>query len=116
MQNASNRPKSTEGEGFDTIIPGTSQKVAFTASNAKSTVLNKRTSVVRLLATQDCWVKVGIDANAIAAADGTSHFVAKGLTQDIGITQSWAQGVQTDVKIGVIQDSAGGNLYITEGA
>lgn len=116
MQNASNKPKSTEGEGFDTIIIGASQKVAFTGTNAKSTVLNKRTSIVRLLATNDCWVKVGIDANAVALADGTCHFVAKGVVQDVGIVQAWANGVQTDVKIGVIQDSAGGNLYITEGA
>lgn len=106
MQTASNRPPSNEGEGFDTIYPGVSQKVAFDAS-VKSTALQARTSVVRLYATQDCHIIVAPDATAIAVADGTCYFLPKTVQVMIGVTPLQ--------KIAVIKDSAGGNLFITEG-
>lgn len=109
MQQASTKPQSNEGEGWDdAIFPGVSQKVAFTGTSAKSTVLQARTSVVRLYATQDCHIKVAPDATATAVADGTCYFLPKTVQVMIGVVPGQ--------KIAVIQDSAGGNLFITEGA
>lgn len=89
---------------FEAIIPGTSQKVAFTGVSAQSAALGTYTSLVRLFATQDCFIKIA--ANPTALADGTSMFIAGGIYEYIGVF-----GGQ---KIAVIQSTAGGNLYITE--
>lgn len=96
------------GDGFEAIYPGVSQKLAFTGVNAKSAALQTRTTVVRLYSTQDVHLKVAPDATAIAVADGTCYFLPKLVQMFIGVV-----GGQ---KIGAIQDSAGGNLFITEGA
>lgn len=108
MQAASTKPPSNMGDGFECIYPGVSQKVAFIVTNTKSAALQPRTSIVRLYATQDCHIKVAPDATAIAVADGTCYFLPKLVQMSIGVV-----GGQ---KIGVIRDSADGNLFITEGA
>lgn len=104
-QVASTKPASNTGEGFEAIYLGTSQKVAFDAST-QSAALGARTSVVSLYATQDCHIKTG--ANPTAVADGTNYFLPKLVQRFIG--------VKPGDKIAAIKDSAGGNLFITEGA
>jgi hypothetical protein len=107
---ASTKPPSNMGDGFDCIqLSGAvSQKLAFTGTSAKSAALGGRTTVVRLYSTQDVHIKVAVDANATAVADGTCFFLPK--------TVSVLVGVSPGQKIAAIQDSAGGNLFITEGA
>jgi hypothetical protein len=112
MQLASNKPPSNEGHGYDSIYPGTSQKVAFDAS-AQSTAMQSRTSIVRLYATNDCHIKVGkaadnSGAGPTAVADGTCYFLPKLVQVTIGVAPSSI--------IAAIKDTAGGNLFITEGA
>lgn len=101
----SSRAKSDQGDGFDAIYPGASQKVAFDGSVA-STALSGMTSIVEVSSTQDCHLAFG--AAPVAAADGTCMFLPKGVVRRVG--------VQPNSKIAAIKDSAGGNLFITEGA
>jgi hypothetical protein len=112
MQNASNKPKSTEGHGFEAIMPGASQTIAYSTNVAATNNLQPRTSVVRLVATSDCWVSFNA---AAVVGGGASVFIPKNTVCMLGVPQIFALGVQTQQKINAIQDSAGGNLYITEG-
>ncbi len=109
MQNASGKAQSTS-DGFPFINPGISQKLAFDAS-ARSATFGPRTTVIRICATQDCHVMVATPATLItptAVADGTALFLKSGVVEYIGVLPS--------SKIAAIKDSAGGNLFITEGA
>lgn len=104
-QKASTKPPSNMGSGFDKIYPGVSQKLAYDAT-AQSAALGARTSLVRLTPTTDCHVKIG--ANPVAIADGTCLFLKAGVIEYVGVNPG--------DKIAAIKDSAGGNLFITEGA
>jgi len=84
-------------------IAGSGQKVAFTATNAQSTSVGAQTHAVLLAATQDCHVEIG--SNPVATT--TSCFI-KGGTAPIPLA------CNTGDKVGVVQDSAAGNLFITE--
>ena len=102
-------PRSTKAlaqqqQNFEAIIPGTSQLLAFTGASAQSTALQASTTLVRLFATQDCFIAVG--SNPTAAADGTSMFIAAGVTEYVGVAQG--------AKIAAIRNTTSGNLYITE--
>lgn len=63
------------------------------------------TTLVRIFATQDCFIKVGVNPTAIA---NSSMFVPGGIIDFIG--------VQPGDKIAVIRSSSDGTLYLTEGA
>lgn len=92
------------GSFSSAIFPGTSQKVAFSATNAQSTALGASTTLVELYASQNCHIKVAADPTAVA--DGTCLFLPLGVVRQIAVTAGH--------KIGVIRDSADGNLFITE--
>lgn len=104
MENASNKPFSNEGHGFEAIYAGTSQKVSFDG-HVESAALGSRTSIVQVSSTQDCHLAFG--ATPVAVADGTNMFLPKGTVQRIGVAPS--------TKISAIKDSSAGILYITEG-
>lgn len=106
MQNASTKPISNMGDGFEAIYPGVSQKLSTIVTSAQSAALGARTSVVHIYATQDIHIKVG--ANPTALADGTCMFIPKTVAKVIGVAPGQ--------KIAAIRDSADGVLYITEGA
>lgn len=91
---------------FETIIPGTSQLKAFSSSSVQSTALGTQTSIVRVIASTSCHIKLA--ANPTAVADGTCIFLYAGVPEYFGCTGG--------DKIAVIRDAADGNLYITEGA
>lgn len=95
----------TPNDGFQAIYPGVSQKKAFNGTSAQSTAVGISTSIVRLVATEDCHLAFG--TNPTAVADGTCMFLPADTECYIGI--------QPSHKIAVIQDSAGGDLFITEG-
>lgn len=88
----------------EAIFPGTSQTRTFTGTSAQSSAITAGVTIVRLFATQDCFVAFG--ANPTAAA--TSMFLAAGIVEYVGVTGG--------DKIAAIQSSAAGTLYITEGA
>lgn len=94
------------GSFVDAIFPGTSQKVAFTGTSAQSAALGASTSVVEVISTQNCHIKTGEDPTA--TADGTSMYLPANVMRRIAIVGGH--------KIAAIQDSSGGNLFITEAA
>lgn len=106
--NASTPVQTNERENrFQAIYPGVSQALAFIVTSGQSAALATKTTLVRLFATKDCFIKVG--TNPTAANDGTSMFIASGIYEYIGIDQS--AGAQ---KIAAISNGTNGTLYITE--
>lgn len=92
---------------FQTIIPGVCQSLAFNSSSAQATnAFQKTTTLIRIFATADCFIKMG--ANPTALIDGTSYFVPGGIVDFIGVNPG--------DKIAAIQSTANGTLYIAEGA
>jgi|SRR4051812_3102165 hypothetical protein len=90
--------------GFDALYPGTSQALAVAGTSAQSAAVGGNTTIVRIYATQDCWVALG--PNPTAAAN-TSMFLAAGAPEYLAINPG--------EKIAAIQASAAGSLYISEG-
>ena len=89
---------------FDTVTykPKTSQVVAYTGTAATSAALTTGVDVVRLVATTDCHVSI----NSTAVADGTDMYLPADQVEYIK--------VESRDTISAIQDSASGNLHITE--
>lgn len=81
-----------------------SQKITIGAANAASAAINS--SYVKVVASSDCWIVAGA-APVAAAADGYATFLPAGIVFEYKITLGQ--------KLGVIQDTAGGSLYITPG-
>lgn len=98
---------STTGvEKFQAICIGTSQVITTSASSQQSTAVSDQTSIVRLFCTKDCFIQIG--QNPTVTASGTTGAFLPG-----GIIEYF--GVNPKDKIAVIQASASGTLYITEG-
>lgn len=96
---------------FQTIYPGRSQQVSFNATSALSSTLQSNTTLIKLFATQNCWVRLTSTQghNPVAAAnDGFSFYVPGGFIDFFG--------VYPGTKLAVIQDSTSGTLYILEAA
>lgn len=92
---------------FDAIAPGVSQKLAFTGTSAAAaTGFSANVSVVRLVATAACHVAFGTAPTAIA--DGTCVYLPPNVPHFFAVNPG--------DKVAAIQDTAGGNLFITEGA
>lgn len=85
----------------DPLTPGASVKVAFTATSAQTGAITG--TIVRVTATQNCHLAFG--ANPTAVADGSCVYLPASSTQMFAVTSG--------NKIAAIQDSAGGNLFIT---
>ena len=93
-------------DSFQSIYPGRSQKVSFSAMSA-SVAPNRtssKTTIVRLSATENCWVRLS-DGEVAAANDGSSFFLPA-MTEYIGC--------KPNQQISVIGDTASGDLHITE--
>jgi|SRR6185312_7586787 len=84
-------------------VAGSGQKVAFTGVSAQSAAVGAQTHAVLLAATSDCHVEFGSNPTATA----TSCFI-KGGTAPIPLA------IGPSNKIAVVQDTAAGNLFITE--
>jgi hypothetical protein len=91
-------------QSFPTLFPGTSQKVAVTATSAQSAALGATTTLIRVAATQNMHLAFG--ANPTAVADGTNYYLPAGVTECIAVVSG--------TKIAAIRDSADGSLFITE--
>lgn len=89
--------------GLPCITPGTSQKVAFDASQQSAAITG---TVVRVVSTTDCHLAFG--ANPTAVADGTCWFLPAGSVEYFRITSG--------SKIAAVKDSAAGTLFITPAA
>ena len=102
----SGMPYCESAQGFQALIPGTCQRVSYTASAAQSAALGN-TVIVQLYSTTDCWIKFGSNPTAVAN-DGTSVFLPGGMVICYGVTAGH--------KVSAIRDSASGDLHIVEGA
>lgn len=89
--------------GFQAILPGTSQKITTSGSSQQSSAFQANSSILRLCATADCFIAFG----ANPTADNTAMFMPAGLCDYYGIVPGQ--------KLAVIQSTAAGILYMTEG-
>jgi hypothetical protein len=90
---------------FQAMYPGTSQKVAYTNTSAQSTALGVGTTLIRVVSTTDCFIKIA--SNPTAVAD-TSLFLKAGIPEYFGVTGGY--------KVAAIRLTDNGSLYVTEGA
>lgn len=88
------------------IIPGSSQRIAVTNSNAQSNGFTAGTKLVKLFATVDVWIVFGTNPVAVAN-DGSSFFLPGGICAHFGVPS-------TATKLGVIRDSSNGTLHLLE--
>lgn len=114
-------PESTNnGPAFQAIIPGYSEPLDFTATNAYSQAFEESTTILELFPTQDCWVRIilSTDNTTVAQAGSSgaktlSKFLPGGIVAFLGVPL--ARSVQ--YKIAVIRATASnGILHITEGS
>ena len=82
--------------------PGKSVKVTYTGTAGTTTALPDTTSAVRLLATTDCFIEIGLTPTAVA--DTGMYLVAN--------IPEYFQA-QPNCKVSAIQVSSGGTLYVT---
>lgn len=90
---------------FQCIYNGASQKVTYTGTAGTITnAVAAGVSVVRIVVTSDAFIKIGTSPTATA----NDIFIPANVPEYFGI--------KTGEKVSAIQSSAGGTLYVTEGA
>lgn len=103
-------------DSFQAITIKRSQYVSFTASAKESAVLDDETSLVRVFATQDCWISVISSGGTAAAAPVAEKTIVSnvkrlrgGLVDFIGVPENLTNAV-----ISVISDGTSGTIDIEE--
>ena len=102
------------------IMPRVCQVVAVSGSSAQSAALDVNTTIIRLVATTNCWVALGTNPTAQQhAVTTTQPGVSLGsFYLAAGVVETWAAPsaipAGSSWKVAVIQDTAGGYLSITE--
>ena len=92
---------------FQVIVPGLSQTIAFGASSTPaSNPITQGCTVIRLFATQNCFVR--IEANSGVTATSSDIYVPGGIFQYYGIKKD------AIYYIAAIRDTASGSLKILE--
>lgn len=92
---------------YPAIFPGKFQQISFSGAASVGVGFSTRTTIVRLFATQDCWVQMGLNPTATAA--GPDSFVIRGgIVHFFGVNSGW--------KISAIQNTVSGVLDILEGS
>lgn len=115
------RNNSNHATPFQAIIPGSMMSMNFTAAASQSAAFDGAgagqesggTTILRLIATQDCFVAVGLNPTALAPTPGGAKVPAQVLIK--ANTLSYV-GVEPKWKLSVVEVAADGVLYITEGA
>lgn len=99
-------PADKHDNPIQAMAPGVTQTIAFSGTSAATTnALSKNTVVVRLLATQPCFIKIGT---------GTPTATTSDMYLPAGIPEYFAaEGIYT-LKVAALQVSAAGTLYVTE--
>lgn len=101
----SGKALTSQDPGFEALYPGTSQSVAIGAASVQSTTFAPaKTSIIRLFSTVDCFLAFGPNPTANTT---TGYFLPGGIIDFVGVTPGTI--------VAVIQKSAIGVLYITEG-
>lgn len=94
-------PQSTYGMP----VAGQAQALAFTGTAATSTAFTADIEAVRIVATVDCWVRVGISPTALDT--GVDMYVVAGVPETFRIGPNY--------KVSAVRLSGGssGSLYVT---
>lgn len=92
------------GNLIDAMVPDTNQSVAFSGTSAQSDAVGTGVNLVRLTCDQDCYVEFGENPTATSAS----------MPLFGGVIEYF--GIKPGHKIAVIQKTASGTLWITEGA
>lgn len=95
-------PTDGNGEAIQALRPSITHTLNFTGISTATPVFQKTTVVVRVYATQDCFVDFGVTP----VADNTQMPLPGGLVEFFK--------VEDNDKIAAIQDTSAGTLYITE--
>lgn len=93
---------------WQAIVPTAPQKVTYTGTAGQSAVLSPLCSIVRLTASSDCFVFISTGNPVATSSNG--HFMPSGAIEYFGVVPA------ANNKISVVQSSASGTLYISEGA
>ena len=88
---------------FQSIIPGFSYTISFSAASATSPAVESDTDVVRVFSTEDCFLKFGSSPTATTS----DMFLPAGIVEYFGMNPG--------DKIAVIRSVNNGLLYVTEG-
>ena len=91
---------------FQVITQGVSQVLAVDGTSVQSASWQATTTIVRLFATQDMFIKFGANPTAIANDSG-SFFLPGGIVEYFAV-----RGTE---KLAAIQSTTAGTLYVTEG-
>jgi hypothetical protein len=83
-------------------IPGAGLTVAYTGTAGTTAALSVRATVVRVVATTDCFIEIGAAPTAVA---NTSLFLPAGVPEYFACTAG--------DKVSAIQVSAAGSIYVT---
>lgn len=97
------RATSLLSAGFQAILPGDSHSIVTSGSSQVFAAFNARTSLIRLFATQDCFIQISMTPTAAS----TAVFFPGGFIEYFGISAG--------MQLAVIQSSVSGTLYVTEG-
>lgn len=92
----------SNGQQALVIVPGTNQTVAFTGTSAQSAAFAASTSIIRVVASEACFLVFGADPTATTGG----MFLPSGVVEYFAVTPGQ--------KVAAIQASTGGSLYITE--
>lgn len=92
------------GIGVIPYRPGTNQKIAYT-THAESAAFGTETYAIRIVTTTNAWYAIGL-APVATTSSGGGTYLPLGIVEIIRVTPG--------EKISVVQDSAGGNLSVTE--
>jgi hypothetical protein len=94
-------------QAFPAIAAGTTQVVATSASNAQSAALGSTTNLVRVVATQACYLEFsGSAAGSPVATASTSVLLPANAPEYFAVVPG--------TKLGALRVSADGSLFITE--
>jgi hypothetical protein len=81
---------------------GVTSALAFTGTSAQSAVVGENTFVVRLVATEPCFVAIGANPTATVS----SAYLPAGVVEYFAITPGH--------RVAALQASSGGTLYVTQ--
>lgn len=88
------------------LAPETTQTVTFSGTSAAtSNALGKHVVVIRVLASEDCFIKIDT---------GTPTATTDDLPLASGVPEYFRVDGYKTLKVAAVQSSTGGNLYVTE--
>jgi hypothetical protein len=102
---SSNAPQMRSGERFQAIELSNPQKVSYTGTAAASSAFKNATSIVRVIATTDCFILFGADPTATTS----SHYLPANAVEYFAVQPDslW--------KVSVVRLTSSGDLYVSEG-